>query len=69
MFKTHIISCVSKTVICNITYLFVGETPGNFDVVIENNDLEKAYEILHNFVLINYSPHCSTGESNVFRFF
>ncbi|XP_036147418.1 guanylate kinase isoform X1 [Monomorium pharaonis] len=39
-----------------------GETPGNFDVVIENDDLEKAYEILHNFILTNYNPHCSTDE-------
>lgn len=53
---------------CN-TYLFVGETPGNFDVVIENNDLEKAYDILRSFVLTNYNPHCSTGESSVFHFF
>jgi len=46
-----------------------GETPGNFDVVIENDQLEEAYEILRNFILANYNPHCSAGESSIFRFF
>ena len=49
--------------------LFIGETPGNFDIVIENDDLEEAYQILHNFVVSNYNPHRRTGESNVSRFF
>ncbi|XP_018405608.1 PREDICTED: guanylate kinase isoform X1 [Cyphomyrmex costatus] len=40
-----------------------GETPGNFDVVIENDNLEKAYEILRNFILSNYNPHCRTDET------
>ncbi|XP_011863603.1 PREDICTED: guanylate kinase, partial [Vollenhovia emeryi] len=40
-----------------------GETPGNFDVVIENDDLEKAYETLRNFISANYNPGCSTGET------
>lgn len=56
---------MSKT----FTYLLIGETPGNFDVVIENDNLEEAYQILRNFVLSNYNPHCHTGESNVFYFF
>lgn len=40
-----------------------GETPGNFDIVIENDNLEKAYEILRNFVSINYNQHCHTDET------
>ncbi|XP_039305038.1 guanylate kinase isoform X2 [Solenopsis invicta] len=40
-----------------------GETPGNVDVVIVNDDLEKAYEILRNFILINYNLHCNTDET------
>lgn len=49
------------------TYLFVGEMPGNFDVIIENDDLEKAYENLRNFILINYNSYCNTGELIFFQ--
>lgn len=48
------------------TYLFIGETPGNFDVIIENDDLEKAYEILRNFILTNYNSYCNAGELTFF---
>lgn len=48
-------------------YLFIGETPGNFDVIIENDDLEKAYEILRNFILTNYNSCCNAGELTFFR--
>ncbi|XP_011138951.1 guanylate kinase isoform X1 [Harpegnathos saltator] len=37
-----------------------GETPGNFDIIIENNDLEKTYETLRNFVHAHLHPHCKT---------
>ncbi|KAL0108845.1 hypothetical protein PUN28_014158 [Cardiocondyla obscurior] len=40
-----------------------GETPGNFDVVIENDNLEKAYEVLRSFILSNYNSHCTTDET------
>lgn len=56
---------ISNLCIQYIQYLFVGETPGNFDVVIENDELEKAYEKLRNFILANYNPRCNTGESSV----
>lgn len=42
--------------------MFIGETPGNFDIIIENDNLETAYEILRNFILTNYSLQCKTGE-------
>lgn len=44
------------------TELEYGETPGNFDIIIENDNLETAYEILRNFILTNYSLQCKTGE-------
>ncbi|CAL1689724.1 unnamed protein product [Lasius platythorax] len=44
------------------TELEYGETPGNFDVIIENDNLEKAYEILRNFILANFNLQCKTGE-------
>lgn len=46
-------------------YLFTGETPGNFHIIIENDDLEKAYETLRTFILTNLNPQHKTGESNV----
>jgi len=49
--------------------LLIGETPSNFDIIIENDNLEEAYQILRNFVMSNYNPHCHTGELNVSRFF
>lgn len=35
--------------------LCLGETPGNFDIVIENDNFEKAYEIFRNFIMANYN--------------
>ncbi|XP_018357300.1 PREDICTED: guanylate kinase isoform X2 [Trachymyrmex septentrionalis] len=40
-----------------------GETPGNFDVVIQNDKLEEAYQILRNFVVSNYNIHCHTDQT------
>lgn len=60
---------VSYLFITSKTYnLFAGEMPGNFDVIIENDDLEKAYEILRNFILTNYNPQYSAGELSFFRY-
>jgi guanylate kinase len=33
-----------------------GETPGNFDIIIVNDDLEKAYQELRTFMLPKLSP-------------
>lgn len=38
-----------------IVLVFTGETPGNFNLVIENDNLEKAYGILRNFIVANYN--------------
>ncbi|GAB1863344.1 guanylate kinase [Camponotus japonicus] len=39
-----------------------GEAPGNFDIIIENDNLENAYEILRNFILANFNLQCKTSE-------
>ncbi|XP_014489521.1 PREDICTED: guanylate kinase isoform X2 [Dinoponera quadriceps] len=41
-----------------------GETPGNFDIIIENDDLEKAYETLRSFIRVRLHPHCKTDETS-----
>lgn len=46
-------------------FLLVGETPGNFDIIIENDNFEKAYGTLRNFILTNFESQCKTGESHV----
>lgn len=55
---------VLPEVLCNIC-LFAGETPGNFDIIIENDNLENAYKTLCNFILANLEPQPKKGESNV----
>jgi guanylate kinase len=47
---------------------FIGETPGNFDIIIENDDLEEAYEILRNFIIANFKSHCKIGKVDIFHF-
>ncbi|XP_050450382.1 guanylate kinase isoform X2 [Cataglyphis hispanica] len=46
------------------TELEYGETPGNFDIIIENDNLENAYEILRNFILTNFNLQCKTVETS-----
>lgn len=42
--------------------MFIGEAPGNFDIIVENDNLENAYEILRNFILANFNLQCKTSE-------
>lgn len=40
-----------------------GETPGNFDIIIENDNLENAYKTLCNFILANLEPQPKKDEA------
>lgn len=42
------------------TEMEYGEQPGNFDIVIENDNLDKAYEKLRDFVSTKLKPQCET---------
>ncbi|XP_029680600.1 guanylate kinase isoform X4 [Formica exsecta] len=46
------------------TELEYGETPGNFDIIIENDNLENTYENLRNFILANFNLQCKTVETS-----
>lgn len=45
------------------TELEYGETPGNFDIIIENDNFEKAYGTLRNFILANFESQCKIVET------
>jgi guanylate kinase len=38
-----------------------GEIPGNFDIIIENDNIEKAYQKLKNFILTELNQQKLTG--------
>ncbi|XP_012225793.1 guanylate kinase isoform X3 [Linepithema humile] len=46
------------------TELEYGETPGNFDIIIENDNFEKAYGTLRNFIYANFESHCKPVETS-----
>ncbi|XP_054012143.1 guanylate kinase isoform X2 [Hylaeus anthracinus] len=43
------------------TEMEYGESPGNFDIVIENDNLSKAYDKLRDFILSNLEQQRKTG--------
>lgn len=44
-------------------YFFLGSTPGNFDIVVHNADLETAYKELHDFVTSELEAQKKAGIS------
>lgn len=68
MYRTTYIIESIKTILKSFKishiFLFKGETPGNFDIIIENDNFEKAYGTLRNFILTNFEClHSKRGES------
>ncbi|XP_020290153.1 guanylate kinase [Pseudomyrmex gracilis] len=58
--KTETAESLERRLTIAKTELEYGETPGNFDIVIENDNFEKAYEILRNFITANYNLQAET---------